>query len=157
MTSTGRTPAVVVSGHTMALAVVRSLGEAGVPVVVMHYDRRDTAQASRYVVADVVVPNPLADEGRFIDALVDQGRRFGGAVLIPASDEAVVAVSRHKPRLQEHYVVAAPEWEITERFIDKGLTAALADANGIPRPGRWCRGARRTSRRSPPRSACRCW
>ncbi len=134
MTPTARTPAVVVSGHTMALAVVRSLGEAGVPVAVMHYDARDIAQASRYVVADVTLPSPLADESRFVDALVDQGRRFEGAILVPASDEAAVAVSRHKSRLQEHYVVATPEWEITERFIDKSRTAALADANGIPAP-----------------------
>ncbi len=49
MTPVARTPALVVSGHTMALAVVRALGEAGVPVVVLHYDARDFAQASRYV------------------------------------------------------------------------------------------------------------
>jgi predicted ATP-grasp superfamily ATP-dependent carboligase len=134
MTPAARTPAVVVSGHTMALAVVRSLGEAGVPVAVMHYDARDIAQASRYVVAGVTLPHPLTDEERFVDALVDEGRRFDGAILIPASDEAAVAVSRHKARLQERYVVAAPEWEVTERFIDKSRTAALADANGIPAP-----------------------
>ena len=45
--------ALVVSGHTMALAVVRALGEAGVPVLVLHYDPRDMAHASKYVVADV--------------------------------------------------------------------------------------------------------
>ena len=52
MTTSARTPAVVLSGHTMALAVVRSLGRAGVPVVVLHYDARDMAKASRYVVAE---------------------------------------------------------------------------------------------------------
>ncbi len=129
-----RTPAVVLSGHTMALAVVRSLGRAGVPVVVAHYDARDMAQASRYVMADVRVPHPLEDEGAFIDALMQLGRRYGGAVLMPASDESVVAASRHKARLGERFVVACPDWEVTERFIDKTKTYALARAQGVPAP-----------------------
>ncbi len=129
-----RTPAIVVSGHTMALAVVRSLGEAGIPVAVLHYDARDMAQASKYVVADVRVPHPLVDEAGFIDSLLQEAHRFQGSVLIPASDESVVAVSRHKPRLEHSYKVACPEWEIVERFIDKSKTYALADLHGIPAP-----------------------
>ena len=129
-----RTPAIVLSGHTMALAVVRALGRAGVPVVVLHYDARDMAQTSRFVVADIRVPHPLEDDGGFIDALMAQGRRFDGGILIPASDESIVAASRHKALLQQHYLVACPEWEITERFIDKTKTYALARSNDIPAP-----------------------
>ncbi len=134
MTSALRTPAVVVSGHTMALAVVRALGEAGVPVAVLHYDDRDMAQASRYVVADIRIPDPLRNEGGFIEALIEAGRRFDGAVLIPASDESTVAVSRHKPLLEEHYRVACPDREIAERVIDKTKTYALAQVAGVPFP-----------------------
>jgi predicted ATP-grasp superfamily ATP-dependent carboligase len=134
VTTALRTPAVVVSGHTMALAVVRALGEAGVPVVVIHYDERDMAHASRYVVADIRVPDPVHHEGRFIEALLEAGRRFDGAILIPASDESTVAVSRHKPLLGERYVVACPDWDITERFIDKSKTYALASVAGVPFP-----------------------
>jgi D-aspartate ligase len=134
VTTALRTPAVVVSGHTMALAVVRALGEAGVPVAVIHYDERDMAQASRYVVANIRVPHPVHDEGRFIEALIEAGRRFDGAILIPASDESTVAVSRHKMLLGDRYVVACPDWDITERFIDKTKTYALADLAGVPVP-----------------------
>jgi D-aspartate ligase len=134
MTTTSRTPAVVVSGHTMALAVVRALGEAGVPIVVMHYDPRDMAQASRHVVAHVRVPHPMLDEAGFVDALVAHGREFGGSVLIPASDESTVAVSRSRRLLAELYTVACPEWEVAERFIDKTRTYALAEAHGVPAP-----------------------
>lgn len=45
----------------MALAVVRGLGEAGVPVAVLSYDSHDFAQASKYVVARAQVPNPVHD------------------------------------------------------------------------------------------------
>jgi predicted ATP-grasp superfamily ATP-dependent carboligase len=118
----------------MALAVVRALGRAGVPVVVLNYDARDMAQASRFAVGAIRVPHPLEDEGAFIDALMEQGRRLEGAILVPASDESVVAASRHKAVLQERYLVACPEWEITERFIDKTKTYALARSHGVPAP-----------------------
>lgn len=128
-------PAVVVSGHTMALAVIRSLGEAGVPVVSMHYDPRDFAQVSRYVVADVPVPSPMVDEAAFIDALAGHSRLFGRSILIPASDESLVALSRHRDRLAERYaIMACPPWEVTERVIDKSRTYELAIAAGVPVP-----------------------
>ncbi|MGA3031405.1 MAG: hypothetical protein ABSE58_11845 [Candidatus Limnocylindrales bacterium] len=130
----GGTPALVVSGHTMALAVVRALGEAGVPVTVLHYDARDMAQASRYVVADVRIPHPLYDEAGFVAALVEEARQFGGSILIPASDESVVGVSRNRDVLAQYCTVACPEWAIAQRFIDKAQTYALADAHGIAAP-----------------------
>ena len=124
----------VVSGHTMALAVVRALGEAGVPVVVAHYDARDIAQTSRHAVAAIRVPHPMLDEAGFVDALVARSREFGGSVLFPVSDESTVAVSRNKPLLGEHYTVACPDWAVTERFIDKSLTYEKAAACGVPAP-----------------------
>lgn len=134
MTSVLRTPAVVVSGHTMALAVVRALGETGVPVAVLHYNDRDMAQASKYVAEAIQIPNPLRNEGRFIEALIEAGRRFERAILIPASDESTVAISRNKPVLEERYIVACPDWGITERFMDKTKTYTLADAAGVSVP-----------------------
>ncbi len=129
-----RPPALVISGHTMALAVVRALGEADVPVVVLHYDRRDVAHRSRYVAAHITVPDPLHEEARFVDALLAQARVFAGAIVIPASDESVVAVSRNLDTLSEHVVVACTPWDVTERFIDKSVTYAIAAEHGIPAP-----------------------
>jgi len=130
----GRIPALVVSGHTMALAVVRSLGEAGVPVAVLHYDARDMAQASKYVVSDVRIPHPLYDEPGFVDAIVEEARRLGRSILMPASDDSLVGVSRHKDLLAQYCTVACPDWAVTQRFIDKAQTYAIADSNGIPAP-----------------------
>jgi len=129
-----RTPAFVISGHTMALAVVRALGENGVPVAVLHWDARDTAHSSKYAVADIRIPSPLKDEEAFVAAIARHARRFGRPVVMPASDESVVAVSRNKERLSESCLVAAPDWHVTERFIEKSRTYALAEANGVPCP-----------------------
>jgi predicted ATP-grasp superfamily ATP-dependent carboligase len=118
----------------MALAVVRALGEAGVPVAVLHYDPRDIAQASKYAVADVRIPHPLHDEAGFVDAIAEQARRFGKSILMPASDESVVAISRNRDVLAQYSTVACPDWVVTQRFIDKAQTAALAEANGVAAP-----------------------
>ncbi len=127
-------PVVVLSGHTMALGVVRALGEAGVPVFVLHYDARDMAHVSRHVKAEFTVPPPQTHEVDFVEALVRHADRFRGAMLLPASDETTVAVSRHKERLAAHYVVACTDWEVTRNFIEKRRTYELAAKAGVPTP-----------------------
>jgi predicted ATP-grasp superfamily ATP-dependent carboligase len=119
----------------MALAVVRALGESGVPVFVARYDRRDIAHASRYVKQAFVVPSPRTQEAELVDALVRLAGAAGGGLLVPASDEAVVAVSRNAERLARHYVVATPAWEVVRTFIEKRRTYELAAQAGVPAPG----------------------
>jgi D-aspartate ligase len=127
-------PVVVVSAHTMALGVVRALGEAGVPVFVLHHDERDLAHASRYVRAEFVIPAPHTHESEFVEAVVRHADRFRGGMLLPASDEAVATVSRHKEILARYYVVACPEWAVTRNFIEKTRTYALAAKAGVATP-----------------------
>lgn len=126
--------AIVLSGQTTALGVVRSLGVMGVPVILVHYDDQDFAYRSRFVKASLRAPHPEHSEREFIDFLLDCGNRFPGAVLIPAADESLAAVSRHKELLDPHFRVACPEWEVTRRFIDKQFTYALAESCGVPSP-----------------------
>lgn len=127
-------PVVVLSGHTMALAVVRALGEAGVPVFVLHYDPRDMAHVSRHVKGAFLVPDPNRDEEAFVEAVARHGQRFRGAMLLPASDETTLAVSRWKADLTSHYVVACTDWEVTRNFIEKRRTYELAARAGVATP-----------------------
>ncbi|HVI95982.1 MAG TPA: hypothetical protein VM753_18345, partial [Anaeromyxobacter sp.] len=107
-------PVVVVSAHTMALAAVRALGEAGVPVFVLRHDARDMAHVSRHVRDAFVVPAPQDDEAAFVDAVVRLAPLFRGAMLLPASDEALASVSRHKQRRARDYVVACPDFPVAQ-------------------------------------------
>ncbi len=126
-------PAVVLSTYTMGLGVIRSLGSMGVPVVAVQYDDRDMGFASTYVRERIRAPHPETDEEAFIELLIDRAPRER-APLIPASDAALAAVSRNKERLDQRYVVAATEWSITRRFIEKRHTYALAQEIGVPAP-----------------------
>ncbi len=127
-------PAIVLSTHTMGLGVIRALGSMGVPVIAVYYDKGDMGYVSKYVKEKVYVPHPEKAEDQFIELLIESASHFGGGLLIPASDETMTTVSRHKNLLERHYIVACTEWEITERFIDKMYTYALADAIGVPAP-----------------------
>lgn len=129
-----RAPALVISGHYAGLAVMRSLGRAGVPVVALRHSPGDFGHRSRWVTNDIAVPHPEYEESAFIERLLDLVPDYAGAMVIPTSDEAVKAVSRHKDRLQEHYVVACVDWAVAERFIDKKHTYAVADELGVPAP-----------------------
>jgi hypothetical protein len=40
-------PAVVLSTHNTGLAVIRALGENGVPIIAVHYQNRDMGYVSR--------------------------------------------------------------------------------------------------------------
>ena len=93
------TTAIVVSGSTHGLGVVRSLGRMGVPVVVVSYDRRDVASRSRYAGQVIGAPHPDKDEAAFVKVLLEAAHRFPGALLIPASDAALGVVARNKTDL----------------------------------------------------------
>ena len=86
------TNAIVVSGSTHALGVVRSLGEKGVPVTVVSYDSRDIATSSKFTRDVIPAPHPDKDEAQFVKVLLEAAHRFPGSLLIPASDAALGAV-----------------------------------------------------------------
>jgi len=127
-------PAVVLSGHIMALGVVRSLGQAGIPSIVVHYRDDDLAHVSRHVAREITVPHPEADETGFIGALERLGPSVEGSPLIPASDETLVAAARHKVVLARWYRVACPDDAIAERIVRKEHTYTLAERIGVPAP-----------------------
>ncbi len=126
--------AIILSGHTMALGVVRALGERGIPIVLVHYDERDMAHVSKYVSEVIAAPHPEHFERQFIELLVRQATRFPDAVIFPVSDETVVAVARHKALLESYFRVACPDWTICQKYIEKIYTYELADKLGIPAP-----------------------
>lgn len=127
-------PAIIISSFTAGLGVIRALGIQDIPVVVFSYDKRDMGHVSKYVKEVVRIPHPEECEQEFIDVLLTKADHYRGNILIPTSDAALAAVSRNKVTLDQFYRVACTEWEITEKFLVKKYTYALADAIGVPSP-----------------------
>jgi predicted ATP-grasp superfamily ATP-dependent carboligase len=76
---------------------------------------------------------------------------------MPASDERTVAVSRHKAPLGARHVVACPDWDITEQFIDKTKTNVVAERAGVAIPKTVIPRGRTSWSLALPRSASRCY
>jgi len=127
-------PAIVLSSHLAAMGTIRCLGVAGIPVVNVHYADSDFAHVSRHVRQRIPSPHPEHDEDGFVETLIDAGRRFGRGLIIPANDATLGVVSRRKAELEPHHVVAADDWSIVERVIDKRHTYELAHRIGVPAP-----------------------
>ena len=127
-------PAVVLSTHTMGLGVIRALGAMGVPIIAYYYNDKDMGYVSKYITKRMQVPHPEHGEELFVATLVAQASQSGGGLLIPASYETLTTVSRHKDLLDDYYTVACTDWDITQRYIEKRHTYALADAVGVPAP-----------------------
>ncbi|NLG75869.1 MAG: hypothetical protein GX535_06505, partial [Xanthomonadaceae bacterium] len=68
------------------LAVIRSLGARGVPVVGLCYGNSQSGASSRFLRDSIDVPDPSEDEQGFVDSLIALGRRFDGAVLFATDD-----------------------------------------------------------------------
>lgn len=127
-------PAVVLATHNIGLGVMRALGQYGVPIVAIYYQKQDMGYVSKYVKEKVPAPHPEKSEKQFIDLLIDCAKRYANGILIPTDDATLVAVSKHKTLLANYYIVACADWEITKRIIDKKYTYELAESLGIPAP-----------------------
>jgi D-aspartate ligase len=129
------TTAIVVSGSTHALGVVRGLGRKGVPVVVVTYDRRDIAMSSRFVRDVIRTSHPDKGEAQFVDALLEAARRYPGALLVPASDAPLGTIARHRTSLEDAgLIVAVDDPEVTDVLLNKAKTDDLARFARVPVP-----------------------
>jgi predicted ATP-grasp superfamily ATP-dependent carboligase len=117
------------------MAVIRALGRAGIPVVAFYYSPNEVGYLSRYVSERVRVPDPRRSEQEFIAALQDLAGRFGGGnLLIPTDDYTLVTLSKNKGPLSAHYTVAAGEWDLIGKVVEKAYVYRLARAIGVPSP-----------------------
>src|ERR1035438_9789518 len=84
--------AVIFNSHITGLAVARSLGRRGIPVIALDRDPAGYALVSKYVTAATLCPNVLEDETGFINFLIAVGHALKQpGVLFPCNDEWVLA------------------------------------------------------------------
>ena len=137
MNKKGQIGAVVVGGDHPGLAIARSLGRRGIPVVVID-DQYSICKFSKYVTRVERVPD-LRDKQAAVDSVLEVGRRLGlkDWVLFPTRDENVAAFSIHRDRMAEFFRVTTPPWETIRWAWDKANTYQLAEKLGIPAPRTW--------------------
>jgi D-aspartate ligase len=133
--SSDKPAALVFNCHITGLAVARSLGRQGVPVIGLDRDETGYGLHSRYTTVAGRCPYPLDDERAFIDLLIEIGAALKQkAVLFPCLDEWVFAVARNARELGEYFILPFSDIETIERILDKNLLYRKCEERQIPIP-----------------------
>jgi predicted ATP-grasp superfamily ATP-dependent carboligase len=128
-------PGVVVLGSDFkALGVVRSLGQRGIPCVVIDNNPR-SAWFSRYVVRRFKWPTHMEGE-KFITFLLNIAKTYclEQWVLFPTQDEVVQLIACNTPQLSQLYRLVTQDWDVIRWANDKRLTYRMAEEVGVPYP-----------------------
>jgi predicted ATP-grasp superfamily ATP-dependent carboligase len=119
----------------IALTLTRALGRAGVKVVRVHPNRFDDSLYSRYSHATEICPNLYESESDLVSFLDDLGDRYPGKkVLLPASDDCSLFLSKYADELHKNFVLLNPTPGTMESVKDKRRQYELALAVGVPIP-----------------------
>ena len=115
-------------------AVIRALSQRDIHIVAVTYsEERDVAHLSRYV--SEVAHSPVPESGeQFVDYLIRNADRWGGALILETADRVAVILSKYKKELSKYYRIATPDWSALSVFVEKEKTYALAGELDIPHP-----------------------
>lgn len=136
-----QTPAVLVNAsHVTALAVLRSLGRQGIPVICL-FERAQRAdrfsqitKCSKYITRRYYFDRDTAGDN-LVNALLTVGRELGvKAVLIPLHDEEMFLISSRRSVLEEHFHLLLPPHDMIGTLLQKGRFAECAMQNQLPIP-----------------------
>ena len=120
-----------------ALALVRSLGRKGIPVLVLMHGDDLLAARSRY--ATMQLPFEAETEMQRAARLLDLADelQLDGWVVFPTDDEAAAMIGRQHESLAERFVLTTPPWEVLRWAYDKRLSYRLAQSLAVPYPRTW--------------------
>ena|SRR5438876_235467 len=118
-----------------ALGVVRSLGQRGIPCIVID-DNPRSAWFSRYVVKRFHWRGHM-DDADFVPFLLNIGKQYHLEqwVLFPTQDEVVQLVSCNAHQLSQIYRLVTQDWSVIQWANDKRFTYRMAHETGVPCPG----------------------
>src|SRR5262245_56958179 len=127
-------PAVVVGANENCggLGLVRSLGQAGVPVFALDKDPSAPALHSRF--ARKFIVSEMSGPPLVKDLLALRGALDESPVLFLTSDDAVLSVSEFREQLLNSYRFLLPEHDCLAALMQKSSFQELAERNGFPVP-----------------------
>lgn len=125
---------IVVGCNVPGIAVIRALANKNLHIIALRYSEDPIAHVSKYVSESVRVPHPEAACVQFVDFLINNAVKWGGALILETADHTAVCISKHKEILAQYYRIITPDWEILSQFIEKEKTYALAQECDVPYP-----------------------
>jgi len=123
--------------HPVGIAVIRSLGENGVPVLGIDFKPRSAGHYSRYC-TPFFHPDIYKDEETFFNFLLELGKQFKTKpVLFLLDDPDLIMSLKRREALEAYYRLPLAGWPIIEPIMDKGKLYRLCQENNYPIPETW--------------------
>lgn len=122
------------AGRGSAIAVIRSLGERGWDVVAADADGSSPGFHSRRTAGRLRYPPPLEDPARAGERLLWAVNHLGIDLVVPVTDELILAIETVRDDLERRARVALPDAGLLEVASDKSRTLDLARSLGVPTP-----------------------
>jgi predicted ATP-grasp superfamily ATP-dependent carboligase len=117
---------------TNGLGIARTLGRRGVPVVGVDHRPGLPGMHSRFV-RPLPSQDILREPGKVLETILEEGERLDERpVLFPASDPAVLFISRNRNALAGRFELIAPPEKVLEAMVNKRLQYEEAVRLGIP-------------------------
>ena len=117
-----------------SLAGCRSLQRAGYAVDALATGRPAAAHWSRFCDRRLTATDPRSDSDRFTSELSDIVRSKRYRLLVTGSDASLLAISRHRERLEPFVELALPPADVVERCVSKPALAQAAAEAGLASP-----------------------
>lgn len=125
----------VTDGRSLAaLAIVRSFGEKGFEVHCGDDFKNNLSSFSKYVKKRIVYPSPENKESEFMSFIVDLIKREKYDMVIPVRDEITLLLSKYEEHISKITHTYLADYEVINKFRDKGQTIKIAKKANIPVP-----------------------
>src|SRR5919201_817829 len=122
------------AGRGSAIAVIRSLGRAGLEVIAADHGLRSAGFRSRYVGERLVYPDPALGPDAVVELLHEVAVEKDVDLIIPVSDELLLPLARARERFEGVCALALPDDSALAHVTDKWATIELALRVGVPTP-----------------------
>jgi predicted ATP-grasp superfamily ATP-dependent carboligase len=117
-----------------SLAIIRSLGKAGLHVTAGEETRFATGAFSKYCKGKIVYPKPDEEEEAFADFMLKKVQDEAFDMIIPVTDATVLPIVKRKKEFSKYTTVPYPDYDIMIKAVDKAQTLKIAAENGVHCP-----------------------
>jgi len=122
------------ASSTTALAMIRSLGRRGIPVIATDSTPYSVGFMSRYCMRRLLYQNPIESPRESLATLVKIGHMFKRPVLLPGGDDIIFLAMKYRHIIEKAFIFPLPPNERLQYTVDKGLTMQLASKEDVPIP-----------------------
>lgn len=128
-------PPAVLAGYypIIALGAIRSFAKENIPTFLISY-KKSEAFFSKYTTG-FICPDPLTDEGGFIEYLIDFGKNLETkGVLFPITDREILPTLKWKKKLEKYFFIPMADLNIVDQLFNKKKLYKLLKELNINHP-----------------------